>query len=778
MNIFHHLSVKWKIYLIAIVSILGFGAYLGFNVWVNSNNAKLLTGLRTTYLPILEKASENDVRLDRLSELLNNAVMTGELDFIETAQQSADDMIARFDDIHQLEPERKQAVEEIKNSFIDFFSQAKAISTDLANGDADPKELRLRAEKKEAAFNRLDSQLAAFVTYAHDKFSGSIDTANQNSETMLTSGFVIWAVCILLMAVTVYTIARIILGSINQVSTSLNEIAKGSADFSKKITVGSGDEIGRLAMSFNALMENLRIKTNDLMSMMQNMHTGLFTITQDETIHREYSAFIEDIFETQDVAGQNYNALLFNHSSLGSDALNQVSAAVTSLLGADEMMYDFNQHLLVKEFTITLVASGQQAHEKILELDWDPIINDGIITKLMVTVRDVTELRSMQAAAEEQKRELEMIGQILRITPTKFSQFSENALHLLDQNEAIIQRQSDKDLAVVATLFANMHTIKGNARTYQLAFITDVVHEAESVYDRLRKEPETIWNPHQLLDDLQQVRESLLRYRKVQSEKLAFDESKSGVPQNGIVIQKSTYQTLLKTCEALTQDNHASSPVALVNLVRGLDAIPFPLVLDGLLTSLPEVANQLGKPAPTIAIDDQALAIYGAHSSMIINVFSHLLKNALDHGLEMPEERLAKGKTEQGAVNIAAEYQNEQATLTLSDDGRGLNLKRLLLKISEQPTLLNGATLTAQTVAESIFLSGMSTADQVTDISGRGVGMDAVKKYLNAVGCDIRIVLSPDARLDDEFAPFKLIVTLGAGIFHPLSSASAINAAA
>lgn len=759
MNIFKHMSVKWKIYLIALVSLLGFGSYLGFNVWVNTNNAKLLTQLRESYFPILEKSTQNHVNLERLAELLNNAAMTAETEFIDKAQATTDKMNGLFDEIQALEPEKKQDVADIKQNFNDYFTEARKITEDMLSGEADMKQLSKRAVAKEEKLKTVNDELDAFIAYAHAKFSGSIDTANLNSTMMLNSGFVIWGVCTLIMGITCYAIARIILGSINKVSDSLKELASGSADFSRKIAVVSEDEIGKLASSFNALLENLRIKTSDLMCMMQNMHTGLFTITEDETIHGEYSAFIENIFETTNVAGENYATFLFSNANLGADVTDQVHAAVTSLLGADEMMFEFNSHLLVKEYNLQLKDENGHIKTKILELDWDSIVTDEVITKIMVTVRDVTELRAMQAAAEEQKMELEIVGQILKLTPARFRAFAENAFALIDRNRSIIQQSQVKNLDVVAELFANMHTIKGNARTYQLNYITDVVHEAEARYDTLRKDNAAPWDPSVLNAELEGVRDALSRYMHILKEKLSFATDGGALPTGTLAVKKADVQEILDHLNiALSGTISHQSMLPIVDRLRRFDTQPLPQILDGLLATLPEIAAQLHKAEPRIRFKGEIPLVFNDHASTVLNVFSHVLKNSIDHGIETTDERLLKGKHEQGTITIQAELHDGSGRLHIFDDGRGLNIKRLREKLMEQGADI--ASLTPQRIAEGMFMSGVSTAETLTDISGRGVGMDAVKKYLNSIGCDIAIEIDGSATNDQSFAPFKLVVTL------------------
>ena len=120
---------------------------------------------------------------------------------------------------------------------------------------------------------------------------------------------------------------------------------------------------------------------------------------------------------------------------------------------------------------------------------------------------------------------------------------------------------------------------------------------------------------------------------------------------------------------------------------------------------------------------------------------NHLIRNALDHGLEMPDDRRAAGKPETGTIRLEARHRAGMLQLTLSDDGRGIDVRRLRAKIVERG-LTNAATaerLTEAELLEFLFLPGFSTKDSVSDLSGRGVGLDVVQSMVSAVGGSVRI---------------------------------------
>ena len=118
----------------------------------------------------------------------------------------------------------------------------------------------------------------------------------------------------------------------------------------------------------------------------------------------------------------------------------------------------------------------------------------------------------------------------------------------------------------------------------------------------------------------------------------------------------------------------------------------------------------------------------------------HLIRNAFDHGIETPETRIAQGKSPKGKIEIAAGYRGNQTVITVSDDGNGINFTKLrdrALQMGLSESDLDGSS--EAELLELIFEAGFSTADRVTELSGRGVGMDVVRSNLNVIGGSVRV---------------------------------------
>ena len=119
----------------------------------------------------------------------------------------------------------------------------------------------------------------------------------------------------------------------------------------------------------------------------------------------------------------------------------------------------------------------------------------------------------------------------------------------------------------------------------------------------------------------------------------------------------------------------------------------------------------------------------------------HIIRNSLDHGLETPEQRLSSGKSEVGSINISAEQANGQMIITINDDGRGIDFEKVASKALENGLIDENQynTMSDNDKAMLVFGAGVSTADEVTDISGRGVGMDVVKTNIHKLGGALKL---------------------------------------
>jgi two-component system chemotaxis sensor kinase CheA len=127
----------------------------------------------------------------------------------------------------------------------------------------------------------------------------------------------------------------------------------------------------------------------------------------------------------------------------------------------------------------------------------------------------------------------------------------------------------------------------------------------------------------------------------------------------------------------------------------------------------------------------------------IVDPLVHLVRNSLDHGIEAPDRRRAAGKPETGTLSLAACHKGGNVVIEVGDDGAGLSRDRILGKAKERGLVRDSDLLTDEQIHELIFLPGFSTAEQVSDVSGRGVGMDVVRKNIASLGGTVEIASTP-----------------------------------
>ncbi len=123
---------------------------------------------------------------------------------------------------------------------------------------------------------------------------------------------------------------------------------------------------------------------------------------------------------------------------------------------------------------------------------------------------------------------------------------------------------------------------------------------------------------------------------------------------------------------------------------------------------------------------------------------THMIRNAIDHGLEKPEERLAKGKTAEGTVKLSASHRSGKILIEVSDDGAGINRERVKSIAVKKGLIAEDSQLTDQEIDNLLFMAGFSTAEAVSTLSGRGVGMDVVKRAIQSIGGRISISSTPE----------------------------------
>lgn len=486
---------------------------------------------------------------------------------------------------------------------------------------------------------------------------------------------------------------------------------------------------------------DLWAKTKDIQVMMDNLQQGVCTLDENLRIEGEYSLFLENLIGSADLSKKSLDRLLFEHSDLSSAQRSMVATAIRSAIGDYTFNFEANSHVLPTE-----IASEIDHRKRFLELDWAPIENqDDEVAKVMVAIRDVTELRSIQEEARNREHELRLIGQILKVSASKFQNFINSSLHIIDTARAVVIDGEAKSRWDV--ILRGVHTIKGNARTYGLEEIAEVVHIAEDFLFSVNREnfPDTVKD--QILDRLTMIEKVLEKFQDLNDVRL---ERKTAGETEATLIEVASFLKKLVRSGKLNNisgvDGHVSS---MIKRVENLTNDTFCSALKPLQDSLPSLAKQLGKRKPELVFEGEDFEIEKRIADKYQDIFVHLMRNSIDHAfLAHHEGRIV--------INIEKE-RDSWRKISYSDNGRGLYIKKLKTRGIENGLIDD--TASDLDIANLIFRSGISCAEQVTDISGRGVGMDAVRSFLEELGGSISIDFL-DEPAEEGFRRFCFIIQL------------------
>ena len=202
--------------------------------------------------------------------------------------------------------------------------------------------------------------------------------------------------------------------------------------------------------------------------------------------------------------------------------------------------------------------------------------------------------------------------------------------------------------------------------------------------------------------------------------------------QNSQSLDPALHQQLLSGLADLDRNTRD-----LQESVMSIRMIPMSVVFSRFPRMLRDLAAKLDKKVDFVT-QGEATELDKGLVEKITDPLTHLVRNSCDHGIELPKDRLAKGKPETGAITLSAAHKGGSIVIEVRDDGRGLNREKILAKARERGIAVHD-NMPDSEVWQLIFAPGFSTADTVTDISGRGVGMDVVKRNIQDLGGSVEI---------------------------------------
>lgn len=363
--------------------------------------------------------------------------------------------------------------------------------------------------------------------------------------------------------------------------------------------------------------------------------------------------------------------------------------------------------------------------------------------------------------------------------------------------------KSPEDIDLINTIFRFAHNLKGTSRAVGLGQIAELTHEAEnlllSIKDSKIKVNDQVVSVlltfsdkvREMLEGLSADLNATFDYNELLGQIIAINTGKVAEPVAEIAVvseeveavEEVTDQPVAKKVEVKKEQRKEDETlrVSLSRLERLNNLVGELVILQTFVeTSLrrmedAKTARSLGKlckdiqdlsmslrmvpVGPTFqklsrTVRDTSkllgkkidLRLIGEETEIDKNVIEslgdplvHIIRNAIDHGVETPEERMASGKSEEGVVEVMAFHEGNFLIIQITDDGKGINAQTLINKAKKKGIIGQNVQLTEQQGIELIFHPGFSTKEEVSEVSGRGVGMDVVKTNIESLGGEVKV---------------------------------------
>ena len=475
-------------------------------------------------------------------------------------------------------------------------------------------------------------------------------------------------------------------------------------------------------IALNSTLERkVKEQTRDIQAMMANVKFGVFAIEDGGILHPSYSAHLETILQQENLRAKPVKQILIDLLDISSGRKNQIETAIKYSLGETEFNFMGNDHILPKEGALNIDGA-----KKFVEVDWSPMIDaNNEVDKILVSIRDVTAMKELRKKSEDQEIKIFVIDELLSSNYHRVGSFLQAAMLELRECKDHISHQINKE--DLAFMFRKIHTIKGNARSFQFSILSDRTHKIEDYVDAVRQS-QAEWDANFYLEEILNLEDLMIMY----------DNLLSKVNHSGVE----------------TRDD----PVYLESVL--LESLSSRLIL----------ADTLHKPVPSILLDvHSSRKVLPSYVETVLGFLGHILRNSMDHGIESPEDRISVSKNPEGRICLTVSDCKDTGDLVLQveDDGKGLDLEKLLSKAVESGLIASDQILSDLEIASLIFSPSLSTSNEVSMISGRGVGMDAVKNHIEEVGGKILIILKEKtADSSSKFLRFSFQIRLPAALFY------------
>ena len=492
-----------------------------------------------------------------------------------------------------------------------------------------------------------------------------------------------------------------------------------------------------LEQAHRAEVESRRLieaKSASIRNLLDNAGQGFLSFGPDLAVSDEHSLECIHLFRGP-VAGKDFTELLGRH--LDENARQTLSQALARVFTAKAP--------LQRKVYLSLLPGRLSLYDRIVTMEFK-LIQDAGEPRVMAVLTDVTEKEELRRRMERERANLRMIvkavsdpGDLLAALEELRTFFPEGALELIAAAQAPAQAQTE--------LFRAVHTFKGDFSQRRMENAGARLHEIEDAMDRLARTPlavsgEALRDIVLEMDAQDVLGEDLAAMTQVLGP--AFFE-----PREDCTVPRHTIRRLENMVARLLPPEDAAEPLALLRSIRLHNLKD---MLAAYKDTLRGLAARLGKNIADLEVQgDDVLVERGVYQPFVKSLV-HVLRNMADHGVEPVEERLAAGKPAQGRVvcQVAADGA-ERFRIIIRDDGAGIDFEKVRAKAATVMDPLEAACLSQEQLAELLFQDSFSTKEEVSLVSGRGVGLAAVRAEAHKLSGRIQVVSQRGAGTEFHF---------------------------